>query len=94
MLIMVEGEVGVEDLQRSGNAALLALNVPNVSISMTVLKPLVESCSAVARKLPAAQLMRMWREPNRVDAVCIILEQSSNDLTSPWSRFEGCMMST
>ena len=66
-------------------AARDALNVPNVSISRTVRNPLELSCSAAARKLPAAQFMRIDKEPNRDVAPATIFSQSTYDLTSPWS---------
>ena len=61
---------------KAEKAALEALNVPRVSISKTVLNPLELSCSAAERKLPAAQLMRMEREPKRETASAAMRSQS------------------
>ena len=43
----------------NGAPRLLMLKVPTASMSMTVVNPLEESCSAGDRKFPAAQLTRM-----------------------------------
>lgn len=40
------------------------LNEPMVSISITVLKPFVESASAGDKKFPAAQFTKMSSRPN------------------------------
>ena len=65
------------------NAAREALKVPRVSISMTVRKPFEVSISAAERKLPAAQLTRIEREPKRDTACCTMRSQSSYKRTSP-----------
>lgn len=50
-MLMTQGSP--EAAASAGYAARLVLNVPSASISMTDLKPLDVSSSAVARKFPA-----------------------------------------
>jgi len=80
-------------LLSAGKAALLVENVPTASMSSTVLKPLAESASAAARKLPAAQFTRTSSAPPSAEAegpaaVVVATEThrstSSGFLTSPW----------
>ena len=55
-------------------------------MSSTVLKPLAESASAAARKLPAAQLTRTSSAPPAGPAVATETHRSTSSgfLTSPW----------
>ena len=76
-------EAGTGALLRDENAALEALKVPRVSISSTVRNPFELSCSAAERKLPAAQLTRIEREPNLDVVPLTILSQSAYERTSP-----------
>ena len=59
------------------------LKVPRASISNTVLKPLVESFDAEARKFPAAPFTRISSLPNFSIVAATTLLQSSAFLTSP-----------
>lgn len=79
-MLIIEAEGAA---RRDENAALEALNVPRVSISSTVRNPLELSCSAAERKLPAAQLTRMEREPNRDVVSLTMRSQSAYERTSP-----------
>mmetsp|Transcript_1924 Transcript_1924/g.7329 ORF Transcript_1924/g.7329 Transcript_1924/m.7329 type:complete len:243 (-) Transcript_1924:108-836(-) len=71
------------DSLRLLKAADVMLNMPKVSISMTVLKPFDDNCSDAARKLPAAEFTRMSSEPKAERAFSTAALQSSGFRMSP-----------
>mmetsp|Transcript_38496 Transcript_38496/g.78928 ORF Transcript_38496/g.78928 Transcript_38496/m.78928 type:complete len:247 (+) Transcript_38496:135-875(+) len=74
------------DALSAGKAALLIVNTPFTSMSMTVLNPFCDSSAALARKFPAALLTRVSMPPNFSVTNFTAAAASDSFRTSPWKK--------